>query len=256
MRHGRPRPGADQLPPAVARHRTLAPQPFHLLILDEAQTVKNAGSRTANAVRRLQARHRLCLTGTPVENHLGELWAQFDFLMPGYLGDARSFQRRWRTPIEQHGETARPQLLAQRVRPFILRRRKADVATELPPLTEQSTACHWPAPSARCTRACAWPPTSGCAGCSSAEGFRRADQHPRRAAQAAPGLLRPAPAGPRRMPSAPVTRAARQDDLAVPTPCPAWWPRAGGCWCSRSSPACWPWCRWRCRRWACRYLRC
>ena len=111
----------------------LAPQPFHLLILDEAQTVKNAASRTANAVRRLQARHRLCLTGTPLENHLGELWAQFDFLMPGYLGDQRSFERRWRDPIEQHGETVRAQLLAQRVRPFILRRRKADVATELPP---------------------------------------------------------------------------------------------------------------------------
>ena len=110
----------------------LAAQVFHLLILDEAQTVKNAASRTASAVRRVQARHRLCLTGTPLENHLGELWAQFDFLMPGYLGDQRSFQRRWRDPIEQNGETLRAQLLAQRVRPFILRRRKADVAAELP----------------------------------------------------------------------------------------------------------------------------
>ncbi len=110
----------------------LSAQHFHFLILDEAQTVKNAASRTATAVRRLQARHRLCLTGTPLENHLGELWAQFDFLMPGYLGDQRSFQRRWRDPIEQQGETLRAQLLAQRVRPFILRRRKADVATELP----------------------------------------------------------------------------------------------------------------------------
>lgn len=110
----------------------LSAQHFHFLILDEAQTVKNAASRTAAAVRRLQARHRLCLTGTPLENHLGELWAQFDFLMPGYLGDARSFQRRWRDPIEQQGETLRAQLLAQRVRPFILRRRKADVAAELP----------------------------------------------------------------------------------------------------------------------------
>ena len=112
---------------------SLAAQAFHLLILDEAQTVKNATSRTAAAVRRLPARHRLCLTGTPLENHLGELWAQFDFLMPGYLGDQRSVQRRWRDPIEQQGETVRAQLLAQRVRPFILRRRKADVAIELPP---------------------------------------------------------------------------------------------------------------------------
>lgn len=114
----------------------LVQHPFHLLILDEAQAVKNAASRSAAAVRRLQARHRLCLTGTPLENHLGELWAQFDFLMPGYLGDARSFQRQWRDPIEHNGETLRAQVLHQRVRPFILRRRKADVAVELPPKTE------------------------------------------------------------------------------------------------------------------------
>jgi superfamily II DNA or RNA helicase len=116
--------------------RALAAQPFHLLILDEAQTVKNATSRSANAVRRLQTRHRLCITGTPLENHLGELWTQFDFLMPGFLGDARSFTRLWRRPIEVNGETLRAQLLAQRVRPFILRRRKEDVAAELPPRTE------------------------------------------------------------------------------------------------------------------------
>lgn len=114
----------------------LTAQPFHLLILDEAQMVKNTGSRSARALRRLQAPHLLCLTGTPLENHLGELWAQFDFLMPGFLGDVRSFNARWRKPIEEHGETLRAQLLAQRVRPFILRRRKQDVATELPPRTE------------------------------------------------------------------------------------------------------------------------
>jgi len=113
----------------------LAIQPWHLLILDEAQTVKNAASLAAKAVRRLSARHRLCLTGTPLENHLGELWAQFDFLMPGFLGDARSFQRLWRKPIEVNGESLRAQLLSARVRPFILRRRKEDVATELPALT-------------------------------------------------------------------------------------------------------------------------
>ncbi len=112
-------------------------QPWHLVVLDEAQMVKNAGSRTATAARRLNARHRLCLTGTPLENHLGELWAQFHFLLPGYLGDQRSFQRDWRTPIEKNGETQRARLLAARVQPFILRRHKATVATELPPLTEQ-----------------------------------------------------------------------------------------------------------------------
>ncbi len=114
----------------------LAAQPFHLLILDEAQMVKNVGSRSARALRKLQAPHLLCLTGTPLENHLGELWAQFDFLMPGFLGDVRSFNARWRKPIEENGETLRAQLLSQRMRPFILRRRKQDVTTELPPRTE------------------------------------------------------------------------------------------------------------------------
>jgi superfamily II DNA or RNA helicase len=114
----------------------LGAQPWHIVILDEAQMVKNAGSRAANALRRLRSRHRLCVTGTPLENHLGELWAHFDFLMPGFLGDSRSFVRHWRKPIEENGETLRAQLLSQRVRPFILRRRKQDVATELPPKTE------------------------------------------------------------------------------------------------------------------------
>ena len=114
----------------------LQAQPWHLLILDEAQMVKNAASRAATALRKLRARHRLCVTGTPLENHLGELWAHFDFLMPGFLGDLRSFTRIWRKPIETNGETLRAQLLAQRVRPFILRRRKQDVAAELPPKTE------------------------------------------------------------------------------------------------------------------------
>ncbi len=108
---------------------------YHLLILDEAQTVKNVSSQAAPVVRRLNARHRLCLTGTPLENHLGELWAQFDFLLPGLLGDAKSFTKTWRTPIEKHGNRLRRDLLAQRVRPFIMRRRKEDVATELPPKT-------------------------------------------------------------------------------------------------------------------------
>lgn len=114
----------------------LQAQPWHLLILDEAQMVKNAASRAATALRRLDARHRLCVTGTPLENHLGELWAHFDFLMPGFLGDARSFARQWRKPIETNGETLRAELLAQRVRPFILRRRKDEVAAELPRKTE------------------------------------------------------------------------------------------------------------------------
>ena len=116
-------------------HEALEKQEYHMLILDEAQTVKNAGSQAAQVVRRLNARHRLCLTGTPLENHLGELWAQFDFLLPGFLGDTKSFTRVWRTPIEKHGDTLRRELLAKRLRPFILRRRKEEVAQDLPPKT-------------------------------------------------------------------------------------------------------------------------
>lgn len=116
--------------------RALSAQPWHLLILDEAQAVKNAHARAARALRRLQVRHRLALTGTPLENHLGELWSLFDLLMPGLLGDSRSFARHWRKPIEVNRDGPRARLLAARVRPFILRRLKTEVAAELPPLTE------------------------------------------------------------------------------------------------------------------------
>jgi superfamily II DNA or RNA helicase len=115
--------------------QALAEHDYHLLILDEAQTVKNVSSQAAQVVRKLNARHRLCLTGTPLENHLGELWAQFDFLLPGLLGTPKEFTRTWRTPIEKQGNKSRRDLLARRVKPFILRRRKEDVAQELPPKT-------------------------------------------------------------------------------------------------------------------------
>ncbi|MCW2067080.1 UNVERIFIED_ORG: superfamily II DNA or RNA helicase [Stenotrophomonas maltophilia] len=108
---------------------------YHLLILDEAQQVKNPRSRAATTLRTLQARHRLCLTGTPLENHLGELWTQFDFLLPGLLGSEKQFNQHWRHPIERGSDRRRAQLLAQRMRPFILRRRKDQVASELPPKT-------------------------------------------------------------------------------------------------------------------------
>jgi len=113
----------------------LAEYDYHLLILDEAQTVKNVSSQAAQVVRKLNARHRLCLTGTPLENHLGELWALFDFLLPGLLGDAKDFTKNWRSPIEKHGNKMRRDLLAKRIKPFILRRRKEDVAKELPAKT-------------------------------------------------------------------------------------------------------------------------
>ncbi|MBL8533743.1 MAG: DEAD/DEAH box helicase [Betaproteobacteria bacterium] len=114
----------------------LMEQEFHLVILDEAQQIKNAQTQAAAVVRSLQARHRLCLTGTPLENHLGELWSLFNFLMPGFLGDATSFRRNYRTPIEKHDDLQRRAGLERRLRPFLLRRTKEQVASELPPKTE------------------------------------------------------------------------------------------------------------------------
>ncbi|MCB1909889.1 MAG: DEAD/DEAH box helicase [Rhodocyclaceae bacterium] len=110
----------------------LAGHAYHCLILDEAHLVKNAASQAARVLRSLEAGQRLCLTGTPLENHLGELWAQFDFLIPGLLGDATDFLARWRGPIEKRGDRTRAELLARRIAPFVLRRRKQEVADELP----------------------------------------------------------------------------------------------------------------------------
>ncbi|WML90715.1 SNF2-related protein [Thiothrix lacustris] len=109
---------------------------FHYLILDEAQAIKNAASRTTQVIYTLKARHRLCLTGTPLENHLGELWSMYHFLMPGFLGAHDKFTRLFRTPIEKQGDVGRQQQLRQRVLPFMLRRTKELVASELPPKTE------------------------------------------------------------------------------------------------------------------------
>jgi superfamily II DNA or RNA helicase len=109
---------------------------FHLLILDEAQAIKNARSQARRALQQIDAAHRLCLTGTPVENHLGELWSIFDFLSPGLLGDELAFRRFYRQPIEERRDDDRLAALREQVAPYILRRMKRDVATELPPKTE------------------------------------------------------------------------------------------------------------------------
>jgi superfamily II DNA or RNA helicase len=123
--------------PLLARDKdALTTQKFHLVILDEAQQIKNAQTQGARVVTQLDARHRLCLTGTPLENHLGELWSLFHFLMPGFLGDAEAFRKLYRTPIEKRGDEPRRTSLARRIRPFVLRRTKEQVATELPPKTE------------------------------------------------------------------------------------------------------------------------
>lgn len=110
--------------------------PWHLVVLDEAQNIKNPRSQAAQAACSLNARHRLCLTGTPMENHLGELWSLFHFLMPGFLGDGDSFRRAFRHPIEKKRDRDRQDLLARRLQPLMLRRTKDAVARELPPKTE------------------------------------------------------------------------------------------------------------------------
>ncbi len=113
----------------------LKDQAFHLVILDEAQYIKNPRAQVAQAACKLQARHRLCLSGTPVENHLGELWSLMRFLMPGFLGNEKSFNSRFRKAIEKQGDQARFEALKRRVAPLILRRTKDQVAKELPPKT-------------------------------------------------------------------------------------------------------------------------
>lgn len=109
---------------------------FHYLILDEAQAIKNAKAKTTQVIYEFNARHRLCLTGTPMENHLGELWSMFRFLMPGFLGALDRFGRLFRVPIEKQGNLDRQAQLRKRLQPFMLRRTKEHVAKELPPKTE------------------------------------------------------------------------------------------------------------------------
>ncbi len=111
-------------------------QRFDYCVLDEAQAIKNAGTLSAKAARLLRADHRLAMSGTPVENHLGELWSLFEFLNPGLFGSATVFGRAGRNP-----EPATRSLLARALRPFVLRRTKSQVARELPDKTEQTIFC-------------------------------------------------------------------------------------------------------------------
>ena len=115
---------------------------FDYVILDEAQAIKNSESQTAKAARLLRGRHRLALSGTPVENHLGELWSLLEFLNPGFLGASPTFRA--------HSEALRDPdagtrgILARALRPLILRRTKEQVAPELPPKLEQTLYCELP----------------------------------------------------------------------------------------------------------------
>jgi len=112
---------------------------FEYAILDEAQAIKNANTAGSKAARLLRAKHRLALSGTPVENHLGELWSLFDFLNPGMLGTSSSFARHGAAAARRDPEAL--DILARGVRPFILRRTKAQVAPELPPRSELTIRC-------------------------------------------------------------------------------------------------------------------
>ncbi|HEY3571529.1 MAG TPA: DEAD/DEAH box helicase [Thermoanaerobaculia bacterium] len=117
---------------------------FDYVILDEAQAIKSAASQTAKAARLLRGRHRLALTGTPVENHLGELWSLLEFLNPGFLGASATFRA--------HADELRTEnrgVLARALRPLILRRTKEQVARELPPKTEQTIYCELPSKQRR-----------------------------------------------------------------------------------------------------------
>jgi superfamily II DNA or RNA helicase len=109
---------------------------YHLVILDESHYIKNTRSKAAQTAGSLNANHRLCLTGTPLENHLGELWSQFHFLLPGLLGEEKAFNTQFRHPIERQDDPVRRMLLNRRIRPFLLRRTKDNVAKELPQKTE------------------------------------------------------------------------------------------------------------------------
>jgi SNF2 family DNA or RNA helicase len=113
------------------------------LILDEAQNIKNASSKQSQAVRKLKARNRVALTGTPVENHLTELWSVLDFLNPGYLGGHERFREQYLVPIERYNDDGRAQELRRVVQPFLLRRVKSDptIISDLPEKNEMVVYC-------------------------------------------------------------------------------------------------------------------
>lgn len=114
---------------------------FNLLILDESQAIKNPDSKRHKAVRLLQGRQRIVLTGTPIENNTFDLYAQLSFALPGLLGNAKRFASDYSTPIDKFQDTRRAQELQQKIYPFVLRRTKKQVAKELPEKTEMIIYC-------------------------------------------------------------------------------------------------------------------
>ncbi|MBI2472083.1 MAG: DEAD/DEAH box helicase [Planctomycetes bacterium] len=114
---------------------------WNYVVLDEAQKIKNHNTQMCKATKFLKAHHRLALTGTPIENRLSELWSIFDFLMPGYLGSAEDFRKRYENPIMKFQDDEKREILKKIIHPFKLRRLKKDVLTELPPKTEEKRYC-------------------------------------------------------------------------------------------------------------------
>ncbi|MCU0787410.1 MAG: SNF2 family helicase [Verrucomicrobia bacterium] len=122
----------------AARYRDLE---FDTVVLDEAQHIKNRQTQNAQAVKAVCAQHRIVLTGTPLENSVLDLWSIFDFLMPGYLGAASDFRERYELPISKERNAEAQSRLARRLRPFMLRRLKREVAADLPEKIEQISFC-------------------------------------------------------------------------------------------------------------------
>ena len=113
---------------------------FDYAVADEAQNIKNPDTKNARAVKKLNARHKFALTGTPVENHLGELWSIFDFVMPGFLGSYGDFRIEYEEGIVA-GDEDTADRFKKLIMPFVLRRLKGDVLKELPPKIESKLAC-------------------------------------------------------------------------------------------------------------------
>ena len=124
--------------------KLLNPMSWHRIVIDEAQNIKNPKSAQTRAIFKLQARHRLAMTGTPIENRLMDLWSIFHFLNPGYLGTATQFKRAYETPIQKHSDTQRSAQLKKLITPFILRRLKTDksIIRDLPDKIEQKVYCN------------------------------------------------------------------------------------------------------------------
>lgn len=114
---------------------------FYYLILDESQNIKNSSSKTYKSIIEIRSKHKLVITGTPIENSLSDLWSQLNFLNKGLLGSLQYFKREFITPIEKKNDQEQQDKLQKLIRPFVLRRTKEEVASDLPALTEQIRFC-------------------------------------------------------------------------------------------------------------------